>query len=192
MNGYLLCFMLFSTLAYFLLIAKIAPLQSDRYVFSIYPVIILLFVTLFHHSLYRIDKTAAIVMPVAVSILVILLGFHDKPVSRLYQNTPDVPDIVQAYKDTSCIVVTSSSDAAYRIDNILFDLTQFDRTYICKTIDDFGPALDGIAKGQELFLYIYKDLDVGEVLADMKKELPYKTAILLYQSSAYGVYHIEW
>ena len=191
-DGFMLLFLLFVTVVYVILIARIAPYLSDRYVFAVYPSIILLFIAGYYYFLSRINSRFAVVILIAISIFVIAIGFVDKPVNYLFKNRVDVSSYIQNYDNPSLVVLQAEISPWNRNEVYILDFVKFDRTFICRTIDDFSIAIDGITRGQELFLYIDKEVDVDEVLTNMYEILPYQNAVLVYTQGIYGAYHIEW
>jgi len=179
-------FILFNSIMYFLIVAKISPYKSDRYIFAVYPTVILLFIALLYQILrYIINKETAFIILTFVSVFLV---FQPKHANHLYANHIDVTLILKEYKTSSCIVMSQNSS----IERQILDFTQFDRTFICRVPEDFDIAADGITPGQNLFLYISQDLEQDAILNTVHKKLQYKDATLLYESYGYYAYRIDW
>ncbi|MCL2110661.1 MAG: hypothetical protein FWH32_00110 [Clostridiales bacterium] len=172
---------------YFLVITKVAPF-TQRYLFAIYPVIILLLVTIANHALRFITKRFATVILVAFSASIILSGLSGKEIQNLYANTPDIPSIVQQYDAPVAIALRAPNS---RIDLLLLDFAQFDKVYICEYVEYFDTALDGVAEDHDLFLYIDKALDSNEILENMHERISYNDAQMLCTSYWANVYYID-
>jgi len=182
-------FMLFCTVPYFLIIVKIAPYMTDRYIFAIYPILFLLIIKLFHALLQRINSRISTVI-VALSLFLILSDCSDKNVAYLYKNDPDISQIIQDYETTSCIYIPSSSNNY--IELYFPDFALFDRTYICKSTDDLTIALEGVNGDDDLLLYLSRAMDNdSEILNDIRSMLPHQEISLLYKTHSYNVYHTK-
>ena len=190
-DNFLIIFMFFNAMLFFLIIAKIAPFRTDRYIFAIYPTVALLFITLGNYALCRINKRFAVLALAFFSAFLILSDFRNKNVNYLLVRTPDVPLILAAYENPSCIVFAIPT-ARYRVSNSLPDFTHFERTFICSTVDNLHLGLNGIMNSREFVLYISSLLDKDEIFEDMRKIAPYKRSRMLYENlggrDQYGFY----
>lgn len=199
-DAFLLVFLLLVTVPYVLIIARITPYVYDRYIFAVYPALILLFLTFYYQALFAINRKAAPVLLVVISIIVIAVGFHDKPVQYIYKDAIDTKAIIQSYENPVCIAVQKSSNMGKANDQHIFDFEAFNWTYICKSTDSFLIALNDVNTGQDLLLYLIKDLDKDEIFEGLYNMIPYKNAEFIYStlvndvdnSTVYDVYHIEW
>jgi len=189
---YPVLFLIFVSIVYVLIIAKIAPDKMNRYIFAVYPSVVLLFVAFFYNSLQRISAKIAVVAIVAVAAFVIILGFHDKPVDYLFTGTPDVASIIQEYEDPSLIVVMTSDYLWDKNEKFLFDFVEFKRTFICKTIDNFPMALEGVKPADELFIYLDVEIEPDAFFANMQKYVSFQNAELIYTRGLFSAFHIKW
>ena len=184
-------FMLFCAMLYFLIVSKIAPAQVDRYLFAIYPIIILLFIKLIHSFLQHTNSRISMGILVILSLFLILADCNDKKVAHLYQDEPDIPQIIQDYGTTSCIYIPPPGNN--HVDQYFPDFTLFDRIYICKSIDDLANALGGVNADDEMLLYLSQAMDNdSEILNDISLMLPNQEISLLYKTHSYNVYHTKW
>jgi len=189
---YPILFLMFVSIAYVFIIAKIAPDKMNRYIFAIYPSIVLLFITFFYYSLRRISARIATVAIVSIAAFIIVIGFHDKPVDYLFKYTPDVVSIIQEYEDPSLIVVMTTRALWNKNEKFILDFLEFDRTFICQTIDDFPTALEGVLPGEELFIYLDTEISPDEFFADKHSIISFERAELLYTRGLFNAYHIVW
>lgn len=100
--------MLFMTACYFVLISKIAPYLTDRYVFGIYPVIVMIVVFMLYEMLHYwcSEKISFSIMLILASVTT-LLGVSGKNVQYLYPEYKDNVSIIQKYEGDTCVYVTT-------------------------------------------------------------------------------------
>jgi hypothetical protein len=182
------------------IVARIAPYRDDRYVFAVYPIIILTLITLLYNLFSVIKGIKPQFLLTLFSLFLILTGFHNKEVNYLYSNTPNIYRILKDYNNVSCISLIGHSQPGRRISQMLYDFAQFNRVFVCKSTDDndtrlkeFGTALNNITRGQELVLYIDDRLNKEETFEELNSVLPYQRVQRIYRTyNGIDAYRIEW
>lgn len=103
----ILC-MLFMTVCYFVLISKIAPYLSARYLYGVYPVITLIATFMIYEILhYWIpEKIVFAIMLIFASVLAVF-GVSGKNVQYLYPEYKDHENIIQEYEGDTCLYVAT-------------------------------------------------------------------------------------
>ena len=99
--------MSFMTVCYFILISKIAPFLVDRYLFGVYPVIVLITFFLLYEILHywSSEKATFIVMMVIAGALAIF-GVSGKQVQYLYSGHKDNVKIMEEHEGDTCLYIT--------------------------------------------------------------------------------------
>lgn len=100
--------MSFVVVIYFVLISKIAPYLVDRYLFGVYPIIVLIVFFLLYEILHywSTEKVSLIVMLVLASALA-LFGFSGKHVQYLYPENKDNVRIMEEHEGDTCLYITN-------------------------------------------------------------------------------------
>ena len=103
----ILC-MLFMTVCYFVLISKIAPYLSARYLYGIYPVISLIATFMIYEILhYWIPEKIVFAIMLIFASATAVYGVSGKNVQYLYPEYKDHVNIIQEYEGDTCLYVTT-------------------------------------------------------------------------------------
>lgn len=99
--------MFFMTACYFILISKIAPFLVDRYLFGVYPVIVLITFFLLYEILHywSSERVTFIVMIVIAGALAVF-GVSGKQVQYLYSANKDNVKIMEEHEGDTCLYIT--------------------------------------------------------------------------------------
>lgn len=99
--------MSFMTACYFILISKIAPFLVDRYLFGVYPVIVLITFFLLYEILHywSSERVTFIVMIVIAGALAVF-GVSGKQVQYLYSANKDNVKIMEDHEGDTCLYIT--------------------------------------------------------------------------------------
>ena len=99
--------MSFMTACYFILISKIAPFLVDRYLFGVYPVIVLITFFLLYEILHywSSERVTFIVMIVIAGSLAVF-GVSGKQVQYLYSGNKDNVKIMEEHEGDTCLYIT--------------------------------------------------------------------------------------
>ena len=195
-DKYIVIFLLFIVVGYLFFIIQAAPELGERYIFAIYPVCILVFISFFYQVFKLISIKCSALAIICISICIFSLSYRDKPVDAyLYEANPDVPEIVSSFENSACIVVGIAGGRGAvirgRLDRFIPDFISFDKTYVCRTQDDFLTALEGISNKQDLFIYALAGIEAEDLFSEMKEKFPCKNIVLAYEHISYTVYRVE-
>ena len=99
--------MSFMTACYFILISKLAPFLVDRYLFGVYPVIVLITFFLLYEILHywSSERVTFIVMIVIAGSLAVF-GVSGKQVQYLYSGNKDNVKIMEEHEGDTCLYIT--------------------------------------------------------------------------------------
>ncbi len=171
---------------YFILIAKVAPYQTDRYIAPIFPLFILVVVYFLYHAVnficQHIGKGEKAIPWVLVGIMVLgtvfAEGFHlarfeasPKGQNYLYRMKDEYKSFLEGTKGKTCIMVNTHE--AHFLFN-LQDYKNFSKTCFVH-IDDLGKIKDTspIDGEDEVILYINDALDCDKVCKDIAKKFEF-------------------
>ena len=135
---------------YIVLISKIAPYKEDRYIFPVFPMIVLLVVVLCQKLVSGMTKgitTAAC----AVLFVCMLLGYLSPGVNYLYRGTEDKLQTVSMHSDLPIVYVTTGSSYRACGESVYFSKVKC--TYPVKEgqLDSIPDALVGVDSSSYLF-----------------------------------------
>jgi len=185
-NIFKLIFIFTVSFLFLIIIAIIAP-YSRRYILPIYPIIVLFALSIFYFLFFKSTRITKNLIMFILSLFLIIGNFSNRNVEQLYSTTPDITKILSNFEKTSCIALFSN-----QLETTFFDFTQFNRTYICRSIEKIEYAINGIEQGQELFIYLSDNLDKDIIFEILSDGLQFDNAEILFSHRGRDVYHINW
>ena len=170
----------FGIVFYFVLIAKVAPYQTDRYISPIFPLFILVIVYFIYHAvnfIFQHIKRGEKLMPWVILIVLVIgtlysEGFHlarfeasPKGQNYLYRMKDEYKSFLEETKGKPCIMVNTHE--AHFLFN-LEDYKNFSKTAFVH-VDDLDKLKDTspIEGEEEVILYINDALDCDKVCEDI-------------------------
>ena len=107
--------------AYLLVIAKISPYRTDRYIFNIFPLIILAFIVTLLRVICRLKQQMLIKSLVTVMLLfMVFIGYQKGNVEYLYAGTHEKMNIISEYKDASAVLITNNNRRMASCENSIY------------------------------------------------------------------------
>ncbi|MDE6388504.1 MAG: hypothetical protein K2L82_11940 [Lachnospiraceae bacterium] len=143
---------------YIVLISKIAPYKEDRYVFPIFPMIILLVVFLAK------KLTAGMVKNVTYAVCIVmlgcmLLGYLSPGVNYLYRGTKERLNTVSMYSDLPVFYITSGSSYRACGESVYFSKAKHTYPVRGELLGVIPEALQAIDDGEKSGCLFYIDLN---------------------------------
>lgn len=180
---------LIPSVMYFLVVAKIAPYITDRYIAPIYPSLILMFIYILKYvlDLYGNKKVTSIATCL-ISLAILVTGFSTKNVDYLYKGYNKTLAIAQNYSNNRCLVFNSAS---WKIIHNSLEFGSFDNVYI--TNPDYSKYIsdDYINNSNGMVLYIEHSKNKDEALNYAKKITNLNNYKYLYNSVFFSVYYLD-
>lgn len=143
---------------YLVLISRIAPYREDRYIFPVYPLIVLLTVLLAKKLVEGMSRgitTAACV----VLFVCMLLGYLSPGVNYLYQGTEDKLQTVSMYSDLPVFYVASGSSYRACGESVYFSRAKYTYPVRGELIGSIPEALAGLDGENASRCLLYVDLN---------------------------------
>lgn len=179
--------MFFMTVCYFILISKIAPFLVDRYLFGVYPVIVLITFFLLYEILHywSSEKVTFIVMMVIAGALAIF-GVSGKQVQYLYSGHKDNVKIMEEHEGDTCLYIT---DEQYLLVQNALELEHMGVVFIesPENIESLAGKIN-ISK-DSMIVYVTDRVDQEETLKRVCETLGFADWKPLF-TSAYPVYEL--
>lgn len=172
--------LLFFSFGYFMIVVKIAPYQVDRYVFGIYPVLMLLFLCVVYQLLrYWISNTACLCVLLALVSIFSIVGIMEGHVNYLYRDKAKNIDIMKQMEGSDCLFVT---DQNYKLVGNALELQHMGRVYTIgsKHLESIPEILD--LKEEKLIVYIDETLNQNDILEKISERTGYKNYKKIFQS----------
>lgn len=181
---------MFSVIAYFLVVAKSAPVICDRYLFPIYPFLFLFAFSVMAHLFEVLLSKKAILFGLVVSFLVTsYVSYKKTGIPYLYQETEPMLSVAESYADQVCVVVYDTS-------HILLPSYEEFRKYkglIFIPADQLTLLSEcDLEQYGDIIVYVTKYLDANAVINQIEEENEYFTekTVLLNEDYFY-VFHLK-
>ena len=185
-----------SVIATFVVISFISPYLKTRYFYFIYPVITLLLFYFLYQILNRVfisstQKDKYVIYGALVFLLMLnILSIHHGQIEYVYPEYKHINTITQKYQDYDCIYIT---DRAWIIDSNVFELSNFQRTYVTKSHDIL--RVEEIRRDNNdktgLILVIDNELDENDILNGILLHTGFTRHETLYTQEFSSTYFIH-
>lgn len=180
---------------YVLLISKIAPYQEDRYIFNVFPMVIL-------GVVYIAGKIFGFLapsrLPYVITLFIMLcftvFGYLSTGVNYLYEGTGKKLEVVDNYPDIPVVYINNGSTFRACGDSVYFSKAKYTYPIREEGIDGLAEVLESKKETEVLQCLIYIDLafsDVDMVLERVKEELDTENIRMLFQTEYSAVYLME-
>lgn len=176
-----------------LIISKIAPYKVDRYVFNVFPLIVLLVVVLALHLLRKISLNRILkVCGIVLVIVIVLVGYKTTGVAYLYKGTADKLNMAKQYSDLPVILLTyENARFTSNCESIYFQNGQEVYPIDATGIEKISSALQEVGS-TSFILYIDKNYsDVDAVLQQVKEQTDAEETKWLYSTNVCAVYRVD-
>lgn len=172
---YLLCV----AAGYWGIITKVAPYQTDRYVFCIYPLVVLVLVYLGHRALgvfLRKPQVCTAVLAL-VGVAVTVLSYQSQSVNYLYTPYLQRYQALEAYEGYPIVYLSVNGTYQSRMDQFAMEFIQNDQVFCCK-----NGNWDGVKKAADtgnlqdgFLLYLLDEGDLTE--SEIREKLAQQVSI---------------
>lgn len=184
---------IFTVLAYTILVTKISPFQTPRYIFCIYPFIIIGLTGILFRSMITIFRGRANTIVLTVVSLICLLSFYSsykQGMSYLFLEEENIIDTARQHKDEPMICIYDGKQ--WKLMGSYFEFSYNESIiYISKKnlkkLDNID--LTGFDKMQ---VYVSDSLNQDKMVNKiLSKNSKFKTSTLLYKVSYGSVYELD-
>lgn len=186
--------LLIASVGYFMVVAKVAPYQTDRYIMPTYPLIYVLTVGAFYCLLQSfLEKKKALVVCLLVFGLISVMQLSDASFHYLYEGYNE-NNVAQGYQDENCVVI--SEDHGYWYYDIQA-FTQYESFFWLRDFEDQA-ALENVRSrvvpAEEFVLYIRNTWTSQEIQEFFQKNFEEEWSLELQEScnsERYMIYHCK-
>ena len=188
-NGLLL--IILSGICYFMLVAKISPFTTERYIYPIYPLIILcIFVIIGQSIAYIFKRWPALIIYSILLISITTYGYKTHTMPNLYLNAKERINTAMQHEDDTCLYIYK---ATYRICDSYADIRHYNRILFMYTESGEEVKLDDRLKNEKsLIVYVDLDLDTEILRKQIIEQGSYfNKYTLLYSYGYVNVYYFE-
>lgn len=163
---------------YWGMITKIAPYQTDRYVFCVYPMVVLVLVYLGHRALrlfVRNPQVCAAVLAL-VGVAVTMLSYQTQKVNYLYTQYQQRYQALEAYEGYPIVYLSVNGTYQNRMDEFAMEFIKTSQVYCCENGDwdgvkkaaDTGDIQDGFL----MYIHDRGDMTETEIRGELAKQVP--------------------
>lgn len=179
----ILWFIAAASVGYILLVAKIAPYQTDRYYMCVYPLIALVLLS-FLSWLFRLllrRKTSSRVIVAVLSALILVCGYRTQSVNHLYTSWGSREAALSAYMSYPAVVLNNAYNALP--DRYMCELANYTASYRCepKDFSSLSPLKGDphLTEGFLLYAAGMANLSTEELFESVCEYLPINTYELI-------------
>ena len=184
------CFLIQTLIAVLLdvaVIATIAPYKTDRYLFNIYPLVIMLTAVVFVSLMKKITTNQRWQCGILVFLLAVTFAsYGTTDVGYLYKGTREKMKTAQKYSDLPVVVLLTHDNLDFTTcsDTIYFIYGQMVYPTDEKGISTISEALDEIDCGDQFILYVDKKVkNIDDCINKVKKTTGADKSKRLYSTS---------
>lgn len=185
-------FILFSCLGYFLIITKVAPFKTDRYIFPIFPLVVLLFITMCYEVLQLMIDNKKILTILIGSLVAIItvFGYATQKVNYVYEERQERHDVTRANKELETVYITDGE--GWKVIGSCTELLNTNKVYYVDGTDKTPVDDKELNQAKELLIYVdasYQAEEIVAVLFQNNKNLD--EFELLYEGFYSSVYRVH-
>lgn len=183
--------MLFICLCYFVIVGKVAPFKTDRYIMCIYPVLFAALAGILGHLLKNLKGNTLAAAGIGLTALLCTLSAFQKPVPYCYQDRAELLQTVSKEPVKDCIYITYVVEW-WKVSGSSMDLMHYDNIYFTRDIKKNRLDSPYIEQLQEAMLYVdnnYSEESIREYLGQYLWDGAF-TMEYQYTSSSSNVYRL--
>ena len=184
---------LFAVFFYMTMIAKIAPYREDRYIFPVFPMIVLLVVVLIKRVVSGMPKGVADAA-VAAMVLCMLAGYLSPGVNYLYRGTEKKLETASLYSDLPVFYITSGSSYRACGDSVYFLRAKCTYPISYESLDKIPEALARLDDVETVRCLFYVDLfyeNREQIVQEIAQLFPTEEIRFLFDTEYSAVYIVE-
>ena len=176
---------------YFLLVTKVAPYKTDRYLMPIFPFVVLIAVGCLAWLMSRLVRTEwAVLVCMAVFIFSSIWNLNNNALGNQYQNFPKHREIAEKYKDKYCVYIDRQYDwwNYYDAVQLLKEYKSFYCISYAAITDDIAAGMEAFADENEVVVWVGDSELNEEITAYIQKTVGAMELIPLDEWSRYHIY----
>lgn len=163
---------------YWGMITKIAPYQTDRYVFCVYPMLVLVLVYLGYRALRLFVSNPQVCTAVLalVGVGVTVMSYQTQKVNYLYSQYQQRYQALEAYEGYPIVYLSVNGTYQNRMDEFAMEFIKTPQVFCCENGDwdgvkkaaDTGDIQDGFL----MYIHDRGDMTETEIRAELAKQVP--------------------
>lgn len=185
---------LIPSICYLFMVQQIAPYESERYIFNIYPALVIAFVVLVYFACSRLWKKNKQIVRIIMSFCffsINISGFLSQSVNYLYPGFEKISNQLSLYEGTDTFVVSS---AFWRTNMNLHIYLELEDIYRMHTPDGSFPTLpndERLNNDSELLLFLDVNFDNEKRLNEIMENLNFENSDHLFTNDQSVVYYLS-
>ena len=190
--NFLLSSLTISVIATFIVVAKISPFLTSRYLFFVYPVVSLIAVyCIYRVSSFFVRNSQMLGMGMLVLFAAATtLAYKHGSIDYLYSDYDAVLSTAKAYGNYDCIYVT---DRLWVVESNIFELANFRRTYAVRSagVMSLPDILKDPADAKGIILYIDDTANTEGMLQNVLAYSGFESSEFLYSTDYSRTYLVK-
>jgi hypothetical protein len=158
-------FTIIAAFCYFIVLAKVAPYLDMRYISCIFPAIAIIFLIALRYIIGSFDKFKkglSKYILVLITIVFVIVGFHNKRDNLRYFYPDDLSRFSQIYKDSKSIIILEDKWPGSEITSYIFQLFKYKEIYLMsykgnENYQKLDNILKNLDRSKETIIYIVND-----------------------------------
>lgn len=179
---------LFSVIIYIIVVSQVSHYQVPRYIYPVYPLIIILSMVLIlwvSTFILQSKKMSAVLLIILTSIITVSSHYNNDP-EYLFDGMRKNHQIINNIKDNNALVL---SDSTWRISSQINELRELNNVYPGTISEDYELPMDEyFEESDTLVIFIYDKLDSEELHMEINSTYSLQNNIYLYSVSGFNVY----
>lgn len=177
-----------ATISYIFAVSQITPILNERYIYSVYPLLAVLIISLLHRVLLAFDlknKWQSIILFIFI-LASVSLGLLTQPISYIYPEAEKSYDIIEDYNDHKVLLLSKDY---FKLKEPILELMAYDEVYPHRYKSNEGlPEDEVLKKENELIVYVDSELATNQLLQSVKDKYDFSEFQLLYELGYYKIY----
>ncbi|XJS10769.1 hypothetical protein ACF3NG_00400 [Aerococcaceae bacterium WGS1372] len=178
---------------YIVLVQDLSHYHTARYIYPIYPLIIMISSLTLYYSLRTIvnKKTATVVISLCIT-LTLALGFKSKVVDFQYHEQGQLNETLASLPNDNAMIFTQKR---WQIAEYSVQLAQYEKVYPMVLVSeepDALPVLQEDQVGEDLTVFVSNpDLEMGQLVQSIQEKYSLNAADVIYQTDDSTVYQFS-
>lgn len=184
---------LFAVSLYIIFMAQIAPYKEDRYIFPVFPMIVLLVVYFVKRLISGMPKNIQTI-GITFLFLCMLAGYFSPGVNYLYRGTEDKLETASTYSNLPAFYVTLGSSYRACGDSVYFSMARCTYPISGETLEKIPEALAGLGDTDNTRCLFYIDSfyeNREQIVQEIAQMFPAKEMLFLFDTEYSSVYIVE-
>lgn len=177
-----------ATISYIFIVSQITPILNERYIYSVYPLLSILVISLLYRVLlaFNLKNKGQSIILFTFILASVSLGLLTQPISYIYPEAEKSYDIIKDYDDHKVLLLSKDY---FKLKEPILELMAYDEVYPHRYKPNEGlPEDEVLKKENELIVYIDSKLVTDQLLQLIKDKYDFSDFQLVYELGYYNIY----